>query len=82
MFELIQGLRYLINKRKIGKEPFTGNLQEDGSEDTDMERIETKFNEQLQKYTKMYKTYAAGASQMSPEDEKLVKQIFKKPITN
>ena len=53
MFELIQGLRYLINKRKIGKEPFTGNLQEDGSEDTDMERIETKFNEQLQKYTKM-----------------------------
>ncbi len=49
MFELIQGLRYLINKRKIGKEPFTANLQEDSPEDTDMERIETKFNQSQSK---------------------------------
>ena len=78
MFELIQGLKYLINKKKIGKEPFTANLNEDSPEDNDMERIETKFNEQLQKYTKMYKTYAAGASQMKPEDEKLVKANIQK----
>ena len=43
-----------------------------------MERIETKFNEQLQKYTKMYKTYASGASQMRTEDEKLVKANIQK----
>ena len=30
------------------------------------------------KYTKMYKTYAAGASQMSKEDEKLVKSNIQK----
>ena len=55
MFELIQGLKYLINKKKIGKEAFTANLNEDSPEDSDMERLETKFNEQLQKYTKIKK---------------------------
>ena len=73
MFELIQGLRFLINKKKMGKEPFTSNLDEDVGEESDIKRLETKFNQELEKYTKMYKTYADGMSQMTPEDEKLVK---------
>ena len=48
---LPSGKTGLFAKKKIGKEPFTANLNEDSPEDNDMERIETKFNEQLQKYT-------------------------------
>ena len=65
MFELIQGLKYLINKKKIGKESF--------SEENDIGRLELEFNQELEKYTKMYKTYAAGASKMTKDEDKLVK---------
>jgi len=78
MFELIQGLKYLINKRKMGKEPFTTGLNEDTPEDNDMKRLEAKFNQELEKYTKMYKKYAEGATEMNPEDEKLVKANIQK----
>jgi len=71
MFELIQGLRFLINKKKMGKEPFTSNLDEDVGEESDIKRLETKFNQELEKYTKMYKTYSDCMSQMTPEDQKL-----------
>ena len=74
MFELIQGLKYLINKEKMGKkESFTARLEEDDSQMTDINRLENEFNIQLEKYTKMYETYAAGASKMTPDEEKLVK---------
>ena len=55
------------------KESFTARLEEDDSQMTDINRLENEFNIQLEKYTKMYETYAAGASKMTPDEEKLVK---------
>ena len=57
MFELIQGLKFLINKKKMGKkEFFTSNLGDETSEKSDIDRLENEFNTQLEKYTKMYQT--------------------------
>jgi len=79
MFELIQGLKFLINKKKMGKkEFFTSNLGDETSEKSDIDRLENEFNTQLEKYTKMYQTYASGYSKMTPEEDRLVKSNIEK----